>query len=121
LTWTEALDCPICGSLERSFPDPDKEVYPGYGIVTCEELEQRASRTVTEVGCQLIQRWAELSCDCTGPAVEPLPSAVFDPCYLCKDLVLTVQFHDIQVDAKNLDESFVGRWNLLLSVDTLIL
>lgn len=94
LTWTEALDCPVCDSLERSFPDPDKEVYPRNGIVTCEELEQRTSRTVTEVGCQLIQRWDELSCDCNGPAVEPLPSAVFDPCYLCKDPALTIQFHN---------------------------
>ena len=45
----------------------------------CGELEQHASKTVTEVGCHLIQQWADLTCDCTGPAVDPLPSAVFDP------------------------------------------
>ena len=79
LTSTEALDCPICGALDRNFPNPDKEVLIGIGIVMCGELEQHTSKTVTEVGCHLIQQWADLTCDCTGPAVDPLSCAVFDP------------------------------------------
>ena len=90
-------DCPICGSVSFDLipGTEDKVVDSGTSLVTCGELRRRGENAVNG-GCLALQHLAMRQCDCEGSLFPPI-FALGNPCFICGDQALTIQFPDLRV------------------------
>ena len=98
--YTEGV-CPVCGSFEHDLVVGSEQlIVDGPGVAsdtTCGELRRRGGYAVGG-GCTLLQYWTALQCECTGPP-PVVPSFAFEPCLLCGDPTLVIQYPNLMVRA----------------------